>query len=275
MTGSEGPVDHKFDGKSLEILLDPNEDVIWTHRYIVTDSQRVVDPVKWRKSAVMDDRWRLINGVELYDMLDDPGQKKNVAKDHPEVVKKMRDFYDQWWAELEPTFSQTTELYIGYEPQEAVTLTAHDWLAGARTPPWNQAQVRWGNGIFDRKTGAYKPENYDHHWAVKVITDGTYEIKVYRYAPEADKPITAEIPPGENVPGSSRAYRANKGVAYPVTEALLKIDGKEIARKPVTDKDTSITFTAELKKGSIQLAPVFLTGEKGEIGTYYAVIRKK
>ena len=93
--------------------------------------------------------------------------------------------------------------------------------------------------------------------------------------PEPNKPIPAEIPPREQVPGSSRAYRANKGVAYPVTECVLKIDGKEIARKPVTDKDTTITFTAKLKKGSIQLAPVFITGEKGEIGCHYAVVKKK
>ncbi len=275
MTGSKAPKGHQFDGLSLGPLIVPEPDQNWAHRYIVTDSQRVVDPIKWRKSAVMDDRWRLINGEELYDMEKDPGQKTNVAKDHPEVVKKMRAFYDAWWAELEPTFAETTEIYVGYEPQEAVTLTAHDWLAGERTPPWNQAQIRWGNGLFDRKTGKYNPEKFDHHWAVKVISDGTYEITVSRYAPEANKPITAEIPPGEQVPGSSRAYRANKGVAYPVTECVLKIGGKEVARKPVTEKDNTITFTTELKKGSIQLAPVFLTGEKGEIGCYYAVVKKK
>lgn len=275
MTKSKAPKGHKFDGISAHSMLNPIMKVDWSHRYIVTDSQRVVDPIKWRKSAVMDNRWRLINGDELYDMVKDPGQKTDVAKDHPEQVKKMRAFYEAWWAELEPTFTETTEIYVGYEPQEPVTLTAHDWLAGERTPPWNQAQVRWGNGLFNQKTGKYNPEKFDHHWAVEVITPGTYEIEVFRYAPEAKQPITAKIPPGENVPGASRAYRANKGVAHPVSQAVLKIDGKEVGKQAVTDKDLSITFTTELKKGSIQLAPVFHTGEKGEIGAYYAVVRKK
>ena len=275
MTRSKAPTGYEFDGISIHAMMDPKRKVDWTHRYIVTDSQRVVNPIKWRKSSVMDDRWRLVNGTELYDMSNDPSQKTNVAKKHPEQVKTMRAFYDKWWDELEPTFSETTEIYIGYKPEESVTLTAHDWLAGKRTPPWNQAQVRWGNGLFDRKTGKYKPETFDHHWAVKVVSDGTYDITVSRYAPEANQPILAEIPPGEPVPGHSRAYRANKGVAYPVTKAVLMIDGKEIASKAVTDKDISITFTVELKKGSIQLAPMFMTGDNGEIGCYYAVVKKK
>ena len=60
-----------------------------------------------------------------------------------------------------------------------------------------------------------------------------------------------------------------------MTECVFKIDGKEITRKPVTDQDNTITFTTDLKKGSIKLTPVFMTGEKGVIGTYYAVVKKK
>ncbi len=69
--------------------------------------------------------------------------------------------------------------------------------------------------------------------------------------------------------------RCSKGLAFPFTEAVLRIDGKEVSRKPVAEEDISITFTAELNKGSIKLAPVFLTEKGGEIGSYYAVIRKK
>jgi arylsulfatase A-like enzyme len=275
LTGSKSPENHKFDGTSIRPLLDPMIDADWPERMLVTDSQRVVDPIKWRKSAVMSNRWRLINGIELYDMKADPGQKKDIAKSHPKQLEKMRAFYDAWWAELEPTFAETTEIHIGHPAAPKVTLTAHDWLAGERTPPWSQAQIRWGNGLIDRKTGEYKPEKYDHHWAVKVITPGTYEISVMRYPAEAKKPINGAVAAGENVPGASRAYRANKGVAFPITEAVLKIDGKEIARQAVGRQDTKITFTAELKKGSIKLAPVFLTEGNGEVGTYYAVVRKK
>ncbi len=272
LTDSRAPEGHEFDGISIRAQLDPRIKEDKVHRYIVTDSQRVVDPIKWRKSAVMDDRWRLINGEELYDMDADPGQKKDIAKDHPDQVKKMRDFYDRWWAELEPTFAETTEIYIGHPDAPQVTLTAHDWLEVPHAPPWNQAQIRWGGR--EGRGGKYDSAKFQGHWAVKVMQSGTYEISVMRYPAEANTPIRAAMPAGENVPGASRAYRCTKGLAFPFTKAVLKIDGKEIARQAVNKDDTQITFTAELKKGSIQLAPVFITEMGGEVGAYYAIIRR-
>ncbi len=80
----------------------------WPDRILVTDSQRVKDPIKWRKSAVMTSRWRLINGKELYDIGKDPGQQTDVAGTHPGVVARLAGFYEAWWAELEPTFADET-----------------------------------------------------------------------------------------------------------------------------------------------------------------------
>jgi hypothetical protein len=69
---------------------------------LVTDSQRVRDPIKWMQTAVMSGKWRLVNGRELYDIAADPGQQRNVIDDHVAQTEKMRAFYDAWWAELEP-----------------------------------------------------------------------------------------------------------------------------------------------------------------------------
>jgi hypothetical protein len=113
------------------------------------------------------------------------------------------------------------------------------------------------------------------HWAVKVITPGTYEISVLRWPEEAGQPISAALPAGENVPGATRAYRANPGLALPSKEAILRIDGKEIARKHVGEADKQIAFITELTVGSHQLVPAFLTDAGGEIGYYYAIVRKR
>ena len=71
----------------------------WPDRALVTDSQRLAHPVKWRKSAVMTDRWRLVNGRELFDIESDPGQRHDLAAAHPGVVLALRGAYDEWWAE--------------------------------------------------------------------------------------------------------------------------------------------------------------------------------
>jgi arylsulfatase A-like enzyme len=270
LTGSNKPEELKFDGVSLRPLLDPANDTDWPERFLVTDSQRVVDPIKWRQSAVMSNQWRLINGKELYDIKADPGQKSDISQKHPDQVEKMRAFYDAWWAELEPTFSQTTEIYLGQPGYEKVSLTAHDWI-GNSMPPWNQAQIR--NSASGKK-GKKASLKHSSHWAVKVITPGTYEISVMRWPEEANHPITAPLPPGENVPGASKAFRTANGFAVRATAATLRIDGEDLETKPVASDDNMITFTTELKAGSHQLAPIFQT-ELGEIGAYYTIVKKK
>ena len=67
LTGVPKPDGLQFDGRSIRTLLDPNDaGTTWPDRFLITDSQRVRDPIKWKQSAVMSQEWRLINGRELY-----------------------------------------------------------------------------------------------------------------------------------------------------------------------------------------------------------------
>ena len=290
VTGAPTPAGLKFDGRSIRPLLDPAANTAaWPHeRMIVTDSQRVRDPLKWKQTAVMSGPWRLINGTELYDIKADPGQQRNVIADQPARAAKMRAFYDSWWAELEPTFAQTTEIYLGHPEHAVVSLTGHDWIQEA-LPPWNQQHIRDADGFAPARPGAGKHKDakatvasgataaksaHAGHWAVKVVTAGRYEISLRRWPVEANHPITAALPPGANVPGSDIAFRARTGVAIPATTATLRVDGRDIALKPVRDGDTAVTFAATLAAGSHQLAPVFRTADGHEVGAYYAVVTK-
>ena len=189
-TGVAAPAGVKFDGVDISGLIDPRIDTDWPDRMLVTDSQRVRDPIKWRKSAVMTDQWRLINGKELYDIQKDPAQSKNVAAQFPEVSKRLTKFYESWWAELEPTFKQTTEIYLGHPKANPVRLTSHDWIADSLTP-WNQAHIR---------NGEKRPSNTGF-WAVKVIEAGEYRVELRRWPDVIDHPITASLPAGDPVPG--------------------------------------------------------------------------
>ena len=40
---------------------------------------------------------------ELYDMKADPGEKQDLAKSLPAVVKKMSAVYDDWWKQVLPS----------------------------------------------------------------------------------------------------------------------------------------------------------------------------
>ena len=57
---------------------------------------------KYRNCAVQRRHFRLVNNEELYDHRVDPGETANVIAQHPELVEKMRKFYDAWWEECLP-----------------------------------------------------------------------------------------------------------------------------------------------------------------------------
>lgn len=282
ITGAKRPDSVTFDGMSIRPLLDPAADASsWPHdRMLVTDSQRVRDPIKWKQSAVMSRQWRLVNGKELYDIKADPGQQKNLIADHRDQATKMIAFYDQWWAELEPTFAQTTEIHLGHPDHPVVNLTGHDWIQEA-LPPWNQRHIRVADGYGAPRPNAARsanqpaPSKHRGHWAVKVLTAGRYQISLRRWPQEADQPITAALPPGDDVPGADQAFRAVAGRVIPAVTATLRIDGREVASKPVGTADRSITFTTVLAAGSHQLAPVFTSADGDEVGAYYTIITKQ
>jgi arylsulfatase B len=274
----------KFDGRSIVPLLSGSVPSDWPDRILVTDSQRVKDPIKWKSSAVMTSRWRLNNGKELYDIKQDPGQKRDIASQHPDVVKRLTAFYEDWWAELEPTFAQTTEIYLGHPDHPVVSLTGHDWIQQA-LPPWNQGHIRQAYGLPKPAVGNPGPKRkakqpavaakavHEGHWAVKVLHDGRYEISLRRWPVEADQPITAGLPAGADVPGASQAYRARPGVAIPAVRAVLRVDGRDLESKPVSGDETHVTFLTTLTAGSHRLAPVFITDSGDEVGAYYTVVK--
>jgi len=82
LTGITPPESVEFDGKSLVPLL-TGQDGEWPERTLFLHNQRVLDPIKWRNTSVMTDRWRFVDNTELYDIKQDPGQQNNIILDHP------------------------------------------------------------------------------------------------------------------------------------------------------------------------------------------------
>ncbi|MDF7806335.1 arylsulfatase [Pontiellaceae bacterium B12219] len=95
----------KMDGRSLMPLLN-NPDADWADRELFFHCGRWKagerDDFKFKKCGVRTGKWRFTNNTELYDISTDPGETRNVASAHPEVVEKLRKAYDQWWASVLP-----------------------------------------------------------------------------------------------------------------------------------------------------------------------------
>ena len=232
----------KFDGAGLAPLLSHNVRG-WPNRTLVVHSQRIEHPQKWRKSAVMTNRWRLVNGKELYDVKADPSQKKNTADEHPETVEKLRKEYEKWWADLSEQFDKYCRIIIGSDKENPTRLMSHDWHSP--NPPWSQGAVR----------GASKANGF---WAVEVERDGTYEFELRRWPTEVDKPITAAI---------------NNGKAIRATNARLKIADVD-ETKSIEAGAHEVTFRVQLKAGKTRLQTWFMDDAGESRGAYYAYVKR-
>jgi arylsulfatase A-like enzyme len=234
LCGFTRPGQADWDGRSFAPLLRSQGE--WPERTLTVHSQRIEQPEKWRKSAVMTERWRLINGAELYDVQADPSQASDIASENPAIVEQLRSEYEKWWAHIGERFGEQVPIVIGAEQEAETRLTAHDWHSESDSQvPWNQEVVR-------------KEPPVNGYWAVEVARDGTYQFELYQHDRPDNFPITAG-------------------------EARMTVGGVE-AKAPVPAGTPSVTLTAELKAGTTQLQ-TWLTDKTGKSrGAFFVYARK-
>ena len=87
-------------GRSLVPLLE-NPQAEWPDRKLFIHCGRWQEgkreAAKFTKCAVRTQRWRWVDNKRLYDISQDPGQKENLAAQHPEEVQQLRSAFEQWW----------------------------------------------------------------------------------------------------------------------------------------------------------------------------------
>ncbi|HCC70130.1 MAG TPA: N-acetylgalactosamine-4-sulfatase [Bacteroidales bacterium] len=243
----------------------------WTKgkRTLFVDSQRVEVPEHYRRSAVMQKGWRLVNGRELYDMKTDPGQRLNVAARYPEKVKEMKALYEEWFKDVFSDFETRSYIHIGSEKARSMVLSSHDWMGvvkpdgtrslnrvGEETPPYAHSIIRRGALI-------------NGYWDIKVVRDGKYKIELARWPKEAGGNITEGIPASTvPIPGGQPF---GEGKALNIKNARLKIQDFDNT-VPVTEEMKTAEFTVDLKSGKTKLRTWF-TGDDGlSLGAYYVYI---
>ena len=285
LCGLEDTPTNGFDGQSLAPLLLPHESEVadWPDRALVTDSQRLTDPVKWRKSAVMTDHWRFVNGRELYAIKEDPEQRRDVAAAHPDVVSELRLAYEAWWEEVSRQFDDDIPIAIGGPEARQLRLNTHDWRNEDCECAWNQSLVRQGlicNG----------------HWEVEVVEAGSYNFTLRRWPEEEGAAVRAGLEGGEpkafrdiaiqpaveghtelgakgGEPPLKERIPWGGGIALPVYRARISIAGEE-ASASVSHDDVGASFTLSLPAGPAHLQTWFVTEDGGELGAYYVYVEQ-
>jgi len=249
--GLKIPDSVKFDGISWSEYLTGNED---KERVVFSDKQRMKDLKKWKDCATMTNKWRLIDGNELYDMDVDPGQKNDVAANHPEVVEKLKQEYETWWETVSENAQDPTEIGIDFSKEHPVVLSSHDLISDGRVT-WNQNQLR----SLTEAQG---------HWALSFAEEKEYEVRLYRWPVESGLAINAEAPEGD-IDEAGQLYK--KGKAFKVKKAWIKVAGIE-REIDVDATQAFVSFKIKVPAGSHELSTGMIDEAGLERSAYYVSI---
>ena len=231
----------KYDGKSLKnyLLTEDNSEI--ENRSLIVESQRVKDPIKWRNNAVMHKQWRLIDGEKLYDVNLDLGQEKDVSKQYPKMVEKLREEYEAFWEDVSKEHNLETHLVIGSPEQNPTILVCMDHVTDKKFPPFNMGSVT-------------NNPAYDAPWNVEVEFDGNYEISIRRWPAELNMGIN-EHSNKDKIINASSAY-------FELGDLKLKKEFDKNAKE--------VTFKTFLKKGQYKLRTGFITALNERFSARYA-----
>lgn len=163
-----------MDGLSLMPLL-IGEDVKWPDRNLYFQWHRGDEPQLYRNFAVRSRQYKLVQSkgrrspltnkelkemlanksFELYDIGTDPGEKKNIAAECPDIVVRMLKDYENWFRDISSTRGYAPpRIYLGTPYENPVILTRQDWRGN---------RASWG----DKGLG---------YWEVKVSRTSKYSI---------------------------------------------------------------------------------------------------
>lgn len=241
-----------IDGIDLSAYLQKNKK---PDRILVTDTQRNQWPQKWKQTCVMFDNWRLINGNELYNINNDPGQEINLYEDNPLIVKKLIDYYNDWWSDVSKEFNYT---YINIEPNQINTLTSHDIHVNSITA-WHQRDVRKGV--------AYEIAPF----SLNFKESGVYEFSLRRWPKEVNLKLAETI--NDNYPSTKYWDEKGIGKSMKFSSAFLKI-GDEYYKKDVDNLSKNVKFKINVGAGKKTVESGFVL-KNGKVTTsFYTYIKK-
>lgn len=247
--------DLAYQGQSLAPLLRGKQELP-ARKFVVQYGQT---PQKF-EACIISGQWRLVKGEELYDIVADLAQEKNVAAEHPAVVKELRDYYESWWAGLEPSLNDFVPQSLGAKEQPVVELTSGDW-----------------EGIYADNTGFVRTAvggPTGGMWHVQIEQPGDYEFTLRRWPEQTKAALGDKYEPSAKSP----ANKANlKTVGFPtIAGAKVIIAGQEqTADAKASDTAAKLTIR-DLKPGKTTLKAWFRDASGKDLcGAFFVTVAKK
>ena len=164
-----------LDGKSLAPLL-AGDARNWPDRMLFTFRSPGGDLSSVRGS-VRSQRWRAVKARkdwQLYDMVEDPGQRINLAQKSPQILAKLRDAFEAMAKDVTKAGFDPIPTEVGHRGWPLVTLPGHEAFLepASRQGISYCGRSGWANDWItnwtDTKARAW--------WPVKVVEPGRFEV---------------------------------------------------------------------------------------------------
>ena len=246
-----------FDGTSLVPLIKTNTNK-FVNRIVITNSQRNEFPEKWKRSATMQGKWRLINGQELYNLDSDPEQRTDVSIQFSDKREELKQAYSKWWEEIKQSYQKLPRITIGSSQENSTVLCSHDWHS-PDISPWNQGMIRSGyidNGL----------------WLLNIKVAGKYKFQLRRWPVEAGAALNAALAARPMLEGTT-VSASEKGKALEIVKAEMTIQNS-VLESEVRGDELYIEFIADLEDGEVNLQTFFTLKDGKKLGAYYVYIDK-
>lgn len=187
----------KIDGVSLLPLLEGTENKS-PDRKLFTQCHRGLEPKLYQNCAVITQKYKMVGSpgtfdnenfktpdtpvLELYDLMNDPAEKNDIADKQPEILSSLRKAYDSWYEDVKNTRNFTPGyIHIGSEFEN----------------PTHLCRYQDSTYIDGKPTG----------WLVYIENSGRYELTINRgnltqkgrmYVTVNDKEMSQPLKQGEN-----------------------------------------------------------------------------
>ncbi len=248
-----------LDGKSLVPLFNGRSSS-WKNRILYVDTQREQNLTKFKSYSVMDEKWRLVNGTELFNIKEDLKQENNLFDKYPEVVMRLMDGYEKWWGSIlsEKVDERYAYIKVGTENENPARIMSHDLLSGKAIKVWHQFH-------------AITPQPASGIWKIEFVEGGRYRISLCRFPREAELPINAAFSAGDQPRRLARATPASEKTDF--KEAYLYL-GKYHETQKIKGGEAEVEFTVDISEGKYDVEAQ-LIDEAGRVyPAYYMYVEK-
>lgn len=178
--GSSLPAGVEIDGRSLRPLLAgaggwPDRTLFMS--YPGERALRDGPPAPFPGGMAVTERLKMVDGTELFDLAADPGERRNVAAEHPEILARLREEYLAHWREAARERAPQPRVHVGHPEENPTHLTAH-WavLSGGATFAFGDPPRRRPLGVHGDWITGWASNQAGATWRLRAVEGGRYRV---------------------------------------------------------------------------------------------------